>query len=340
MQRDEIGGALSHHPPFPPQQPFRAAQQQDQEKEDRHIPKLLRFANRDSGFRDGYFVRQTGKVLRTPIAPARLRGKLLQQVAILSGMKILGGSVDPLIGQDVAPQLLVSALRHNFGEIGAGLRGGPIGLKDAGIVRRRVSSRPSPRFHWGQGCALPRAHRWPAGIALSRTSAEIVVRPSSKRTWLGTEAETLPGVPFTSQRSNCRQNISCEVSPKGMLICQRQVPEVASTAERPRPKFCVISRGNFRPPAFMSASTSGSRLGFAGVLVVHQVGQFLPLLDILGGVIHQARDQAVPACRVQLRRGAIAVEGARSGQAEPQASHPRPESPPSRHRRVRNGRPA
>jgi hypothetical protein len=53
-------------------------------------------------------------------------------------------------------------------------------------------------------------------------------------------------------------------SATGRFICQRQVPEVASTAVRPRPKFWVMSIGIFRPLANISASTVAPGFGAPG----------------------------------------------------------------------------
>src|ERR1700682_4034201 len=83
-------------------------------------------------------------------------------------------------------------------------------------------------------------------------------------TWFGTDAVTWPGDPVTSHLSSCCQKSGKAVSPGGRFICQRQVPEVASTAVRPRPKFSVVSNGIFRPPADMVARTVAPGLGVPG----------------------------------------------------------------------------
>ena len=69
----------------------------------------------------------------------------------------------------------------------------------------------------------------------SRTSARTRNTRSSASTVAGVTAVTRAGVPSTSHRSNCCQNISWERSSSGICICQRQLPPVANTAVRPRP---------------------------------------------------------------------------------------------------------
>src|SRR5712691_847883 len=78
----------SHDPPLPAQQPLGKAQQQQHEKDDRHIPQFLGVTDRDARLRIGDLAREPVQVLRPPVPPARLRSQLFEQLAILFGMKI------------------------------------------------------------------------------------------------------------------------------------------------------------------------------------------------------------------------------------------------------------
>ena len=67
-------------------------------------------------------------------------------------------------------------------------------------------------------------------------------------------------------------------------------------AVRPRPKFSVISKRQLSAFGRNHVGENGrARLGSAGIFIVHQVGQLLPLGGVGGGVVDQARDDAVHA---------------------------------------------
>ncbi len=93
---------LSHHPPLSAQDPFASPQRQDQQKDGRHVPKVLDFWGADPALRICNVTGQPVEVLGLPISSARLRSKLLEQLAVLFGMEIFGHSVKPLETQLVA----------------------------------------------------------------------------------------------------------------------------------------------------------------------------------------------------------------------------------------------
>jgi hypothetical protein len=67
-------------------------------------------------------------------------------------------------------------------------------------------------------------------------------------------------------------------------------------AVRPRPKFSVISKGKLAAFGRNHVGENGRpRLGSAGIFIVHQVGQLLPLGGVGGGVVDQAGNNAVHA---------------------------------------------
>ena len=72
-------------------------------------------------------------------------------------------------------------------------------------------------------------------VAARKVGRSAVVSHSRRVSPVARAPTTWPGAPETSQRSNCCQNISCDMSSLGICICQRQLPAVANTALRPRP---------------------------------------------------------------------------------------------------------
>src|SRR5580693_5454776 len=115
--RETPSAAASYDPPLPPQKPFGESQRDYKEENDRHVPKLFRFAHRNSrcGIRNIRW--QFRQVLRLPIFSAGLRGKLLEQFAILFGVKVFGHTIKPLKGNSVAAKFLPGALRGHFSHI-------------------------------------------------------------------------------------------------------------------------------------------------------------------------------------------------------------------------------
>ena len=94
------------------------------------------------GFGIGNFTGQARKFLGLPVTAAGLRGKFFQQIAILLGMEILGDAVHARERQDVAAHLFIGARGGDLSSVGAGLVGGPIGVK----CSRRCSDRASFQF--------------------------------------------------------------------------------------------------------------------------------------------------------------------------------------------------
>ena len=91
-----------------------------------------------------------GKILGLPVASAGLRGEFLQQFAILLGVEVFGDAVHALERQNVAPNLLRSAASlawrewRYFGDVGAGLFGGPFRLETRPACWHPASGRPPP----------------------------------------------------------------------------------------------------------------------------------------------------------------------------------------------------
>jgi hypothetical protein len=94
---------FSHHPlsndaPLPPQPPLGKAQREQHQEDQRKIPQILGLAHGHASLREGNGGREFAEVGGLPILSTGLGGEVLQQIAILFGVEILGDAVHALKG--------------------------------------------------------------------------------------------------------------------------------------------------------------------------------------------------------------------------------------------------
>ena len=233
-QAEACSTKSSYHSPLAPQQPFRGRQQQQQQKNDGHVPQLFGVAHRDARLGIGNFAGQLGKVLRRPVAPARLAESFSSRSRFCSVWKFsatpsMRGKVSTSRPSSSLPRVAITSVRYDPGWSAVHPR------EMCRACSGRASSRLAPPSLPARGCALRRA-RPPQANNFCRARRRKIAR-GRRQTASGwaRRRRRAPACPSPASASNCCQNSSCVWSPSGWLICQRQVPPVASTAVRPRP---------------------------------------------------------------------------------------------------------
>ena len=148
-----------------------------------------------------------------------------------------------------------------------------------------------------------------------------------------------PAYPRRASASSCCQNIVWLVSPSGRLICQRHVPEVASTRSAAAPVILSDQQGHHVAATRSHlGQNGGAGLGRAGLLIVHQIWKLFPALRVACRIVDEAGNQAVCAGGRQLDGGGDRDEMCFCDPAEWRAANPRGSIRPSLHRPARIAR--
>ena len=193
------------------------------------------------------------------------------------------------------PVVGIRALRRDLGQIGAGLGSGPRRLELAGIIghRRHLDQRADAaraqdvRFDLGIGSGVVLLI---ANLGGERYGA--VVEQHLRGDGSGYVARSIGNQP--------PQELLPEQIVSG--VAQRRTHLPAPTAsgghDRGAAAAEVLRNQQRQLPAFGRnhvGENRRARLGSAGIFIVHQVGQLLPLGGVRGGVVHQAGNDAIDA---------------------------------------------